>query len=86
MVIRSKNRHILLPYHMKNDIVIGLIDMVIMSVPVRAFDVHFYMPRPSHLIQLELRKQKIRTTVGVALPSSYDNQFPLVGRHHRFVS
>jgi hypothetical protein len=43
------------------------------------------MTRPSLVIQLELRKQKIRTTIGIALPSSYDNKFPLIGRRHWFV-
>jgi hypothetical protein len=39
---------------MENDVVVGLIDMMVVGVPVRAFEVHFHMSSPKSSYPIEV--------------------------------
>ena len=54
-------------YHMQDDVFVGLVGLVAVTVPVAAFHVDFHMARPELVADLDFGLQEVGAGVGVAV-------------------
>ena len=54
-------------YHMQDDVLIGFVVLVSVSVPVGRFHMDFHMTRPKFVADLDFRFQEVGTRIGVTV-------------------
>ena len=63
--IGIEQRHVHLGSHMKNDVLVSLIALMVMTKPVAGFHMQFYTPHPFRSVQFYFGVHKVRPRVGV---------------------
>ena len=65
--------HVGLLYHVEDYVIVGLVAVVVVTIPVTCLRVDFYVAHPQHAVNLQLGVEEVRTAARTVVQSGVDD-------------